>query len=118
MASQFKAGRSFKVLINGSESKMVNAMVYLRKGARRVDFIEEFSHWRMEYGDAFLRTQKQAVRAELKSKGLPYAGSAAEDIVIKEYMIQNADALGLEAPDVEYLRAQTNYLRNNGGPFY
>lgn len=97
---------------------MAGAKVYLRPDARRWEFIEEFSHWRMRYGDRFLAREKRLAVKLVNRLGTPLSKTAAEEIAVKSYLINNRETLGLEEVDVNYLKHQIATLWKYGAEHY
>jgi hypothetical protein len=114
MARKHKSGNSFAIITNARDSQMMAGKVYLRTDARRIDLVEEFSHWRMQYGDKFLQEQKKMIREAVNERRLSNPGQVAEEIAIKSYMIDNSEVLGLEQVDVDYLSNQIQSLWKYG----
>ena len=119
MVKDWKSGRNFKIYYNMKSSQMLGNSILLREGARRIDFIEEFSHWRMKWGDKFLQSEKAIIKEALSNRrGISRVGTAAEEIAIKTHMIKNSVAFGLEDADVQFLTDQIKQLWENGAEHY
>ena len=106
-----------RIVENALDSGHEVGVITLRTGARRIDFYEEFLHFRIFRDKDYLLELRQDFKRQLsKSFGHKIAqiGGVSEELAVKTHMINNAGAFGLHPEDIVFLQSQVSWILKTG----
>jgi len=106
---------TLRVVPDAEDSYQAGGVIFLRKGARRLDFYEELLHFRVFRDQNYLAASRIRCRLLLKTNGIKSRiGKAGEEMAVKQHLVANRRSFGLHQDDVDFLQAQIVWISRNG----